>query len=223
MFIRTVHKRNKSSKKLYTCQQLVESIRTDKGVRQKLILSLGVLNLPKEQWARLAKRIESIIHNQQTLFEEPAQIEQLARKFAQQIIQKHALVLDDDSKSFETVDVQSFQNHRVRRVGAERLGVEFFKKLDLHDCLQACGLSKRQIEVVDLSELLIPCIHDMDLNFASDESTLAFFDHSVGIIHPYYLDVLHRFNKLMNMLSSTASDVENLRLPLLSESFNLIP
>jgi len=150
MFIRTVYKRNKSSKKLYTCQQLVESIRTDKGVRQKLILSLGVLDLPREQWPRLARRIETIIYNQQTLFEEPKQIEQLASTFAKQIIQKHAHVLDDDGKKFETIDVQSLQNHRVRCIGAERLGLEFFKKLRLHDCLKACGLSKRQIEIAML-------------------------------------------------------------------------
>lgn len=150
MYIRTVHKRNKSSKKLYTCQQLVESIRTDKGVRQKLILSLGVLELPTEQWTRLAKRIEAIIHEQQTLFEEIPEIEQLSRQFAQQIIQKQALVLDDDAVHFETIDVQSLQNQRVRRIGAERLGLEFFKKLHLHDCLKACGLSKRQIEIAML-------------------------------------------------------------------------
>ena len=54
---------------------MVESIRTDKGVRQKLILSLGVLELPKDQWTRLAKRIETIIHNQQTLFEETTEME----------------------------------------------------------------------------------------------------------------------------------------------------
>jgi len=150
MFIRTVHKRNKSSKKLYKYQQLVESIRTDKGVRQKLILSVGVLELPKEQWPRLANRIKAIIHNQQTLFKETTEIEQLARKFAQQIIQKHALILDEDGEQFETVDVRSLQNHRVRRIGAERLGLEFFKKLQLHNCLKECGLSKRQIEIAML-------------------------------------------------------------------------
>ncbi len=150
MFIRTVHKRNKSSKKLYKYQQLVESIRTAKGVRQKLILSLGVLELPKDQWPRLTKRIEAIIQDQQTLFEETAKIEQLARKFAQQIIQKHALILDDDAEHVETVDIRSLQNHRVRRIGAERLGLDFFKKLHLHDCLKACGLSKRQIEIAML-------------------------------------------------------------------------
>lgn len=150
MFIRTVHKRNKSSKKLYKYQQLVESIRTAKGVRQKLILSLGVLELPKEHWPRLAKRIEAIIHDQQTLFEETAEIEQLARKFAQRIIQKHAFVLDDDAEHVETVDIRSLQNLRVRRIGAERLGLDFFKKLHLHDCLKSCGLSKRQIEIAML-------------------------------------------------------------------------
>lgn len=150
MFIRTVRKHNKPGKRQYSCQQLVESMRTDKGVRQKLVLSLGVLDLPQDQWSRLTKRIETIIHNQQSLFEETPEIEQLARQFAQQIIQRHAHVLDNDIEHFETVDLRSLQNRRVRRIGAERLGLDFFKKLHLHDCLKACGLSKRQIEIAML-------------------------------------------------------------------------
>ena len=128
----------------------MESIRTEKGVRQKLVLSLGVLALPHKQWPRLSKRIETIIKGQQSLFEETTEIEELARKFAQRIIQKHALVLDCDGEHFETVDIQSLQNYRVRRIGAERPGLDFFKKLHLHDCLKTCGLSKRQIEIAML-------------------------------------------------------------------------
>jgi hypothetical protein len=129
MFIRSVTKRNKSSSKKYECQQLVESIRTEKGVRQKLLLSLGRLPIPKDKWPRLTKRIEAIVHNQETLFKETPEIEALANKFAQRFVDRHAI--DIQSDKFKTVDVQSLQNHRVRSVGGEYLGVSFFKKLKL--------------------------------------------------------------------------------------------
>jgi len=150
MFIRTVHKRNKSRSKLYQCQQLVESIRTEKGVRQNLLLSLGCLTLPKEQWPRLARRIETIIQGQQSLFDEIPEIQQLAREFAQRFIEKHAIELNAGAEHFETVDIRSLQNHRVRQIGAEYLGLDFFKKLHLHECLKTCGFSKRQIEIAML-------------------------------------------------------------------------
>jgi len=148
MYIRTVTKKNKSSTKIYECQQLVESIRTEKGVRQKLLLSLGRLSLPKEKLARLAKCIEKIIQGQQSLIKEDPEIEELARKYAQQFIEKHAI--DIETTNFETVDIQSLQNHRVRHIGGEYLGVAFFNKLDLHQCLKACGFTKRQIEIAML-------------------------------------------------------------------------
>ena len=148
MFIRTVTKRNKSSTKRYECQQLVESIRTEKGVRQKLLLSLGRLPVSKDKWPRLVKRIEAIVHQQKTLFKETAEIEELATKFAQQFVDKHAIDIQTDD--FKTVAVQSLQNHRVRHIGNESLGVSFFNKLQLHECLNSCGFSKRQIEIAML-------------------------------------------------------------------------
>lgn len=150
MFIRTVYKTNRSNSKRYQCQQLVESIRTDKGVRQKLLLSLGRLSVSKDNWPRLAKRIEAILQGQLSLLKETAEIEALATKFAQQIIVKHGLDRDAETDRFETVDVTSLQNHRVRRIGGEYLGAAFFKKLKLHECLKTCGFSQRQIEIAML-------------------------------------------------------------------------
>ena len=148
MFIRTVQKTNRANSKRYECQQLVESIRTEQGVRQKLLLSLGHLPLSSEQWPRLAKRIEAILQGQMSFFKEAPEIETFAHKFAQQIIAKHAL--DTETDFFETVDVTSLQNHRVRRIGGEYLGATFFNKLKLHECLKACGFSQRQIEIAML-------------------------------------------------------------------------
>lgn len=150
MFIRTVQKTNRANSKRYECQQLVESIRTEKGVRQKLLLSLRRLPLSNDKWPRLAKRIEAILQGQLSFFKETTEIETLANKFAQQIIAKHAIDVDAETDRFETVDVTSLQNHRVRRIGGEYLGATFFKKLKLHECLKACGFSQRQIEIAML-------------------------------------------------------------------------
>ena len=148
MYIRTVSKRNRARTKIYECHQLVESIRTEKGVRQKLLLSLGRLPLAKDKWSRLAKCIEKIIQGQKLFFNEDPEIEALARKYAQQLIDKHAI--DIETNNFETVDIQSLENHRVRHIGGEYLGVTFFNKLHLHQCLKACGFTKRQIEIAIL-------------------------------------------------------------------------
>jgi len=153
MFIRTVQKRNKSHWIQYSCQQLVESIRTEKGVRQHLLLSLGRLNLPKGDWPRLASRIESIVNGQQTLFAETPEIEQLATEIAKRFVIRsggHAVEPDIGAEHFETIDVQSLKNFRIRQIGAEYLGLDFFQKLQLPECLTACGFSKRQLEIAIL-------------------------------------------------------------------------
>lgn len=148
MFIRTVYKQNKSSQTKYECQQLVESIRIEKGVRQRLLLSLGKLPIPKTHWPSLAKRIEAIIQGQTSFVEPEPEIEKLAQKYAQQLIARHGIAAE--TTPFETVDVDSLQNQRVRRIGGEYLGLTFFNKLHLPQCLKACGFSKRQLEIAML-------------------------------------------------------------------------
>ena len=104
MFIRTVYKKNKSSSKKYEYQQLVESIRTEKSVRQNLLLSLGCLSISKEKWPGLVRRIEEIVQGQESLFKVDPEIEGLAQKFAQQFIGKNTIATEINQ--FETVDIQ---------------------------------------------------------------------------------------------------------------------
>lgn len=148
MFIRAVNKKNASGSKRYECHQLVESTRTEKGVRQKFLLSLGRLSLPKTQWPQLARRIKSIIQGQKSLFPAPPEIEKLAAQFAKQYLEKYGI--DSGVETFQTVDVQSLQNLNVRSIGAEYLGVTFFNKLQLSQCLKSCGFSQRQLEIAQL-------------------------------------------------------------------------
>ncbi len=86
MFIRETAKTKKGKK--YIQHQLVESVRTPNGPRQKLLLNLGFLDLPKDQWKELANTIESELHGEQNLFSTNPEIEKLAGHYAKVIIQE---------------------------------------------------------------------------------------------------------------------------------------
>lgn len=152
MFIRTVYKKNKTSSTKYECHQLVESIRTEKGVRQKLLLTLGRLTIPKAKWPSLVRRIQALIQGQTTFIEPEPEVEKLAQKFAQEFVLRHAIenAPEAEGTKFESVDLDSLQNHQVRRIGSEHLGLSFFKKLHLDRLLKSLGFSKRQIEIAML-------------------------------------------------------------------------
>jgi transposase len=84
MFIRQIKQKGPKGKR-YTYHRLVETIRTDKGPRQRTILNLGSLSLPKEKWGALVKRIEANLGGQISFMEEDAQIESFAYYYAQRI------------------------------------------------------------------------------------------------------------------------------------------
>ncbi|PXF56324.1 MAG: hypothetical protein C4B58_13935, partial [Deltaproteobacteria bacterium] len=70
MFIRRVSHKNRKNRKEYYTYKLVESIRTERGPRQRDVLNLGVnFDLPKEQWKDLANCIEEIITGQLSLID----------------------------------------------------------------------------------------------------------------------------------------------------------
>jgi len=83
MYIRWVTHIDKKHLMEYYTYKLVESIRTERGPRQRIILNLGTdLPLPEKDWKDLANRIEELITGQGSLFAYPEEIEQYARLYA---------------------------------------------------------------------------------------------------------------------------------------------
>ena len=149
MFIRKVLHKNKKTRKNYATYKLVESIRTERGPRQRNILNLGVdFELPKEQWKDLANCIEGIITGQKPLFDYSRKIKDLASKYAKTIIRQQASVIDeseDAATDYETVDVSSVDNEQARSVGAEYVVYETIKELELDGLLKSFGFNKHEI------------------------------------------------------------------------------
>ena len=65
MFIREKSKTVKGKK--YIQHQLIESMRTPAGPRQRLVLNLGFLDLKPDKWKELANTIESEIQKKNTV------------------------------------------------------------------------------------------------------------------------------------------------------------
>ena len=57
------------TKKYYEYPHLVESVRTEKGPRQRLALNLGNLEIAPSQYQAFARRVEEILTGQRSLFE----------------------------------------------------------------------------------------------------------------------------------------------------------
>ena len=157
MFIREIEKKNPNSDKVFPCHRLVESVRTLRGPRQRVLMNLGKLDLPKEQWKQLADRIEEIVHGQsQRLIAVPAQIEAPAQHFAQLLIKKQLAEtseeLPTDQPDFQSVDVNGVCSSETKSIGPEHIGLEAMKGLGFFDLFEHLGLSKAQS---DLATMLI--------------------------------------------------------------------
>jgi len=149
MFIRKVHHKNKKNRKKYYTYKLVDSIRTERGPRQRVILNLGVdFDLPKEQWKDLANCIEENITGQKPLIDYPKAIRSLAGRYAKRIIREQASVITEAehiTPDYATIDVNSVVNEQARTIGAEYIVYEIIKELAIEQKLRKLGLNKPQL------------------------------------------------------------------------------
>ncbi|MDI9571362.1 MAG: IS1634 family transposase [Pseudomonadota bacterium] len=144
MFVSRVRHKNKKNGKEYQTFKLLESVRTDRGPRQRMVLNLGVdFSLPEELWKDLANRIEEIISGQQPLFSYSKQVETLAEAYARRIIAYHGkTTADRPDPDYHCVDIGTIDNELPRSVGAEHVVLETIKALGLDELLVRLGFNK---------------------------------------------------------------------------------
>ena len=155
MFIKEVIKKNKGYDKTFIYHQLVESYRTEKGPRQRRLLDLGKLTIPKGQWKNLANRIEEILHGQTSLLEEDPQIEALAQHYTSLLIHSRLKQKEREEKQkteprYESVDLNSIRTRQARSIGAEYVALMILKKLGLDNLLQEMNFKEEHIKLAAL-------------------------------------------------------------------------
>ena len=151
MYIRRTTIKSRKNGEPYFTYRLVESVRTEKGVRQRTVLNLGRhFSLDRDSWPTLVQRIEAILSGQRNLFELPEEIETAAQRYAASIIcnrsDAHDLINNkQDRPDYRNVDINSLEMMRPRSVGIEHVGLEALKQLKLDNKLKELGFNKHQL------------------------------------------------------------------------------
>jgi transposase len=160
MFIRRVWKTNGITKKKYSYLHLIESVRTEKGPRQRLVLNLGDLPIDPSQYKALSQRIEDILTGQQSFFEVDGEIEKHARQAAKQIFKKQSLEMNErKEEDLQLVDINSFEVSQPRSLGPEYICHSIWNELGLNEVFIKAGVSAATLPLLEslvVSRLIEP-------------------------------------------------------------------
>jgi len=145
MYIRRTSIKSRKDGSHYYSYRLVESKRTEKGVRQHTLLNLGAdFALSRDLWPELTKRIEGILSGQQSLLDIDGDIEQLAQSYASRIIMSYQEVEHPDDGDYREVDLDSLEMSRPRSVGVEHITLEALRLLGLDAKFKELGFNGPQ-------------------------------------------------------------------------------
>ncbi|MCB1180874.1 MAG: IS1634 family transposase [Chlamydiia bacterium] len=151
MFIKRTTKKDRITGKTYCAYHLVESVRTERGPRQRIILYMGAnIGLPEDEHPQLAQCISDILTNEQRLIPHETHIQRLAQQYVSQIVHRLSTSESDAKQKtnatpeFAAVDVNSIEQSEPRSVGAEHLILQMARQLKLPEQLEKLGLSKTE-------------------------------------------------------------------------------
>jgi len=220
VFIRAITKKNRGYEKTFTYHRLMESIRTPKGPRQRILLNLGPLDLPTEDWKALANRIEEIISAQASFIPPPPHIESLAEHYAQLLRQKEMRAIPaKEEAEWERVNLNSLSQGELRTIGGEAVAYDAFKNLGFPRILAGLGLTEEHIHQAAL--LIIGRL----LHPSSERETAIWVKEISALGELLGADFRHLSNNALYRLSDELvrhrEEIENLLAKRERESFGL--
>ncbi len=171
--------------------QLVENIRTDKGPRQKLIVSLGTrIKITKENRSEVARIVKERLTGEQSLFAENPEFVGYADKIvkkiqtegkwhsAREIVCKHQDSLNE--KAIAEIFVDDVQHGHDREAGPVLIGHTFWERLHFPEILKDCEFTESQIRNAEISILNRLIVQDSENSILSWIDTVA-IDEILGI------------------------------------------
>ena len=227
MFIREKSKTVNGKK--YIQHQLIESIRTPAGPRQRLVLNLGFLDLHPDKWKELANTIESEVHKQPRLFVTDPQIEKLAKHYAKVIVREKLnkeseraasdKAADRLSADYQSVDVNSVSSSEARKIGAEHVVLAQMREYKFDKMLKELGFTENQLnyaKILIAGRLVNPSSERETARWANEDSAiLELLQAKINV----YDTALHRtavllwehHDKIEQRLSQAAREVFGLK------------
>ncbi len=171
--------------------QLVENIRTDKGPRQRIVVSLGTyFKIPKEKRREVARIVKERLFGQQSLFEYDSQLIAYADKIVKKIqtegkwnsvreqVCRFKKTIKD--KSTAEVFIDDVQHGYDRELGPVLIGHCFWERLNFSTILANCNFNTRQIKTAQISLLNRLIAQDSEHSIISWLQTVA-IEEIVGL------------------------------------------
>jgi len=171
--------------------QLVENIRTDKGPRQRMVVSLGTyFKIPKEKRPEVARIVKKRLFGQQSLFEYDSQLIAYADKIVKKIqtegkwnsvreqVCRFKKTIKD--KSTAEVFIDDVQHGYDRELGPVLIGHCFWERLNFSTILANCNFNTRQIKTAQISLLNRLIAQDSEHSIISWLQTVA-IEEIVGL------------------------------------------
>lgn len=222
VFIRETQTINKKTGASYSKYQLVESYRSEKGPRQRIVMTFTELELDKALWPALANAIAQRLSGTTSLFES----DPLVARYADQAITKYA-VRAKVAKAFEqrsanadleTVDLATATTTLSRSIGPELVGNSFYQALGFTEILEGAGLVGESLAIAKAT-ILARLIHP-----GSDRKTHSWIKHNSSLAEMCGID-LSKFHKdkvyeIADVLFSAKDAIEP---ALFEESSKLFP
>ena len=199
MYIRESKTRNKKTGKVYLKHALVESVRTERGPRQRVVLTLGVLNVEREYWKDLANSLEACLTGAQELmylsgFDLPevvlveiSRAAEIARQHHKKKSKAAPKIDEAPAKVYQNVDIQSIQNTESRSLGPELIAAQTWELLEFDEILGECGFNKKEQALAAAAiwgRLIKPGSDLATWRWLREESSLSeFFPADISRVH----------------------------------------
>ena len=169
MFIRRTQTGSRANAEPYVTYRLVQTARVAGVVKQTTLLNLGShFDLPQDQWAALALRIDELLHGQACLLDSTLSEDglALAQRYAAQLIalrpsasssapssapapaEQRDSVAGDAGGRFQEVDLDTLELVRPRSVGVEHAALSVMRQCGFEQQLAGLGLNRPQIAAV---------------------------------------------------------------------------
>lgn len=201
MFIRESKTTNKKTGKIYIKHSLVESVRTEKGPRQRVVMTLGRLTLDRTLWKSLAFALESYLNGEQEvehldLFDLPETlIEEITFQRAainnkRKVETAETDVVQAESKNekvIQEVDINSLSVVENRSLGPELVANNTWELLGFDPILRECGFNDKEIALaaaVIWGRLINPGSDIATWRWLREKSSLSdFFSADIARVH----------------------------------------
>lgn len=157
MFIKEIKTVNKKTKREYIKHSLVESIRTEKGVRHRTIMQLGKLTISRDLWEELVAELESRISGQMSLNIPGIKVSSKVSKQANKIMssfkirssRKVANKEDDEDGEVIPINIDKTASTNHRSIGAELVAHHTWNSLQMNQKLKSLGFDDKECSLTE--------------------------------------------------------------------------